>query len=128
MAEIALAVEYLHSKQIAHRDLKPENVLIGADGHVRLTDFGFAKKIEDKTYTFCGTPDYLAPEIILGQGYDRGADWWAFGVLLFELLTGYPPFYDTNLEKKYCRILKGFFEFPDHIEAEAKDLITCLLE
>jgi serine/threonine protein kinase len=83
---------------VAYRDLKPENLLIGHDGHLRLTDFGFAKKIghSDKTFTLCGTPVYLAPEIIMGQGHDHGVDWWALGIFMFELLAGYPPFYDSN--------------------------------
>jgi len=93
-SELTLALSYLHSQSIAYRDMKPENLLVANDGHIRITDFGFAKKIEDKTYTLCGTPDYLAPEIILGQGHNQGVDWWAFGILLFELLSGYPPFND----------------------------------
>lgn len=88
IAEITLALEYLHSHQIAYRDLKPENLLISSEGHMRITDFGFAKKIEDRSYTLCGTPEYLAPEIILGQGHHQGVDWWALGVLMFEMLSG----------------------------------------
>jgi serine/threonine protein kinase len=88
IAEITLAFEHLHSQKIAYRDLKPENLLIGSDGHLRITDFGFAKKIEDRSYTLCGTPEYLAPEIILQQGHNHAVDWWALGVLLFEMLSG----------------------------------------
>ena len=86
--EIILALAHLHRQKIAYRDLKPENILINNDGHVKLTDFGFAKKVIDKTYTLCGTPEYLAPEIILGQGHNKGVDWWALGVLVYELLSG----------------------------------------
>ena len=119
-AEIVLALEYLHDRQIAFRDLKPENVLLDADGHVKLTDFGFAKALPqrssyddddegetttrdtrkrkqthelERTYTLCGTPEYLAPEIVTGKGHGPEVDWWALGVLVFEMLAGYPPFH-----------------------------------
>lgn len=92
--EIVCALGYLHNLSIAYRDLKPENILIGKDGHIKITDFGFAKKIKDKTFTLCGTPEYLAPEIIMSCGHDMSVDWWALGVLIFEMLSGYPPFYD----------------------------------
>lgn len=88
IAEITLALQYLHQRQIAYRDLKPENLLIGSDGHLKITDFGFAKKIVDRSYTLCGTPEYLAPEIIMGQGHNLGVDWWALGILLYEMLSG----------------------------------------
>ena len=81
-------MEYLHAVGVAYRDLKPENLLIGADGHLKITDFGFAKKIKDKTFTLCGTPEYLAPEIIMSCGHNHGVDWWALGILLFEMLAG----------------------------------------
>ena len=81
-------MEYLHSLGVAYRDLKPENLLIGSDGHLKITDFGFAKKIKDKTFTLCGTPEYLAPEIIMSCGHNQGVDWWALGILLFEMLAG----------------------------------------
>ena len=88
IAEITLALEYLHMRSIAYRDLKPENLLIASDGHMKITDFGFAKKIQDRSFTLCGTPEYLAPEIILGQGHNHGVDWWALGILLYEMLSG----------------------------------------
>ena len=96
VTEIVLALEYLHHQKIAYRDLKPENLLVAADGHLKITDFGFAKQIAiaDRTFTLCGTPEYLAPEIIMSTGHNHGVDWWALGILIFEMLAGYPPFYD----------------------------------
>jgi serine/threonine protein kinase len=92
--EMISALDFLHSQNIVYRDLKPENILINQDGHIKLTDFGFAKVVESKTFTICGTPEYLAPEIILGTGHDISVDWWALGIVLFEMLAGYPPFYN----------------------------------
>lgn len=112
IAEITLALQYLHQRQIAYRDLKPENLLVGSDGHIKITDFGFAKKIEDRSYSLCGTPEYLAPEIILGQGHNHGVDWWSLGVLLYELLAGSTPFFDTNPCDIYVKIAVGYYEFP----------------
>jgi serine/threonine protein kinase len=94
ITEIVCALDYLHSLKIAYRDLKPENLLVAADGHLRITDFGFAKQIDQRSFTLCGTPEYLAPEIIMSIGHNQSVDWWALGVLIFEMLAGYPPFYD----------------------------------
>jgi serine/threonine protein kinase len=103
-AEIVLVLEYLHEEQggVAYRDLKPENLLLDAEGHIKLVDFGFAKRLgnsKDKpaeTYTLCGTPEYLAPEVIHNKGHTAAVDWWALGILLYEFLTGYPPFWHQN--------------------------------
>ncbi len=120
----------MHSKSIIYRDLKPENLLIDREGHVKIADFGFAKKlVNDRTFTLCGTPEYLAPEIIMGskEGYGKSSDWWALGILVYELLTGHPPFYDMKPLGIYQKILKGIIEFPPFLSLRAKDLIRKLL-
>mgnify|MGYP002523966020 CR=1 FL=1 len=131
-AQIALALEYLHSKGIIYRDLKPENILMDDKGYLKLADFGMAKKLQEgeKAMSFCGTPEYLAPEIITLEGHDKSADWWSFGILLFEMLCGLPPFYVENLDKMYDMIKNSSVKFPKRINLseEAKDLIKKLLE
>ena len=131
-AQIALALDYLHNKGIIYRDLKPENILLDEKGYLKLTDFGMAIKVKDneKALSFCGTPDYLAPEIIAMEGADKMADWWSFGILLFEMLCGIPPFYNENLDKTYDMIQHGAVRFPKKIfiSDEAKDIILRLLE
>ena len=96
-----------------HRDLKPENLLINCDGYLKLTDFGLSKIIEGKTYTLCGTPEYLAPEMLLNKGHDKSVDWWTLGVLLYEMLVGVDPFSDDDEIIIYQRILSGKLSFPE---------------
>ena len=130
-AQIALALEYLHSKGIVYRDLKPENILMDDKGYLRLADFGMAKllKENEKTMSFCGTPEYLAPEVITMEGHDKNVDWWSFGILLFEMLCGLPPFYVENIDKMYDMIKNSQVKFPKRIKLsdDAKDIIIKLL-
>ncbi|KAI9228198.1 MAG: camp-dependent protein kinase C subunit [Piptocephalis tieghemiana] len=126
-AQVVLAFEYLHKRDVIYRDLKPENVLLDTLGNIKITDFGFAKHVPDITWTLCGTPDYLAPEIIQSKGYGKAVDWYSLGILIFEMLAGYPPFYDEDHFKLYEKILVGRIRWPPHIDPNAKDLIKRLL-
>ncbi|KAI7870862.1 kinase-like domain-containing protein [Spinellus fusiger] len=127
-AEVLLGLAYLHNQDIVYRDLKPENVLLDVDGHIKITDFGFAKHlVDDRTWTLCGTPDYIAPEIIRSHGYGRSVDYWSYGVLIYEMLAGYPPFYDENQMKLYEKILTKKPVFPSSFAPEATHLLQNLL-
>ncbi|KAI8970161.1 kinase-like domain-containing protein [Mycotypha africana] len=126
-AEVLLALAYLHDNGIVYRDLKPENILIDARGHVKLTDFGFAKRVDDVTWTVCGTPDYLAPEIILSKGYTKAVDWWGLGVLIFEMVVGRAPFVEKNPVDLYQKILECRVDWPDDMGPTLKDLLSNLL-
>jgi len=126
-SQITLVFEYLHGLMILYRDLKPENLLLDKIGHCKVTDFGFAKRVEYRTWTLCGTPEYLAPEIILSKGHGKAVDWWALGILMYEMLAGYPPFYDEDPLGIYQKILEGKIKFPWHFDRHSKDLIKKLL-
>ena len=132
-AELLCALECLHGFNVIYRDLKPENILLDYTGHIALCDFGLCKldmKDEDRTNTFCGTPEYLAPELLTGAGYTKAVDWWTLGVLLYEMLTGLPPFYDENTNDMYRKILTEPLHFPgtDIVPPAARDLLTKLLD
>ncbi|XP_017580642.1 cGMP-dependent protein kinase 1 [Pygocentrus nattereri] len=122
------AYAYLHKKNIMYRDLKPENLMLDSKGYVKLVDFGFAKELKrgQKTYSFCGTPEYMAPEIIQNHGHDFAADFWSLGVLVFELLVGSPPFSSSEPQKIYAKILDGVMKFPPYMGEGARSLINKL--
>lgn len=126
-AEIVLALEYLHAHNVVYRDLKPENLLLDARGHMKIADFGFAKIVPEVTWTLCGTPEYLAPEIIQNRGHGKAADWWSLGILIFEMIAGYPPFYAEAPVAIYEKIIKGIIEFPRYFDPVARDLVCRLL-
>jgi serine/threonine protein kinase len=130
VVQTVLALDHVHAKGFVYRDLKPENLLVREDGYLRLTDFGFAKALRpgERAYTVCGTPDYLAPETLRQQGCTRAADFWAVGVLLFEMLTGYPPFHGQTHSELYRRITSGRMRaFPRSFDEDAADLVNKLL-
>ncbi|KAJ3039185.1 RAC-gamma serine/threonine-protein kinase [Rhizophlyctis rosea] len=131
-AEIALAVGYLHEKDVVYRDLKLENILLAKDGHVKITDFGLSKQEDDmdddmSTVSIVGTLEYLAPEVLEGLENSFAADWWAYGVVLFEMLCGFHPFYSDDREAIRDNILYADIEYPHHVTPDARDLITKLL-
>lgn len=128
-AQIASAFKHIHGKNIIHRDLKPENILIRANGYCKLTDFGFAKIVEPgtRTYTLCGTPEYIAPEVLLNKGHGKPVDWWTLGILIYEMIVGQPPFCDDDPMGIYQKILAGKVYFPKYFDKSAKLLVKRLL-
>ncbi|CAH4034028.1 ribosomal protein S6 kinase 2 beta [Pieris brassicae] len=130
LAELALALEHVHKLGIIYRDLKPENILLDADGHIALTDFGLSKlpPSSDKAYSFCGTVEYMAPEVVNRKGHTFAADWWSFGVLMFEMLTGNLPFHGANRHETMTQILKAKLGMPANLSEEAQSLLRALFK
>jgi len=128
-AQTGAAFAHIHSKNIIHRDLKPENVLLCPNGYSKLTDFGFAKILEPgtRTYTLCGTPEYIAPEVLLNKGHGKPVDWWTMGILIYEMIVGQPPFCDEDPMGIYQKILAGKIYFPKYFDKNAKALVKKLL-
>lgn len=129
-AEILLGLGFLHSKGLIYRDLKPENILVDDKGHVKITDFGYVKEgmtANSTTNTFCGKPEYIAPKILQQQPYTKAVDWWSYGILVYEMLIGMPPFYDENENEMYRMVIKDEVDFPSYVSAQARDLIINLL-
>uniref|UniRef100_A0A8C7CMU4 non-specific serine/threonine protein kinase n=1 Tax=Oncorhynchus kisutch TaxID=8019 RepID=A0A8C7CMU4_ONCKI len=131
LAELALALDHLHSLGIIYRDLKPENILLDEEGHIKLTDFGLSKESidhENKAYSFCGTVEYMAPEVVNRRGHTTSADWWSYGVLMFEMLTGTLPFQGKDRKETMTMILKAKLGMPQFLSSEAQSLLRNLFK
>jgi len=125
--QIVMIFEYLHEQDFIYRDLKPENLLLDSLGYIKITDFGFAKRVAHKTYTLCGTPEYIAPEVLLNKGHGKPVDWWTLGILIYEMIVGQPPFCDEDPMGIYQKILAGKIYFPKYFDKNAKALVKKLL-
>uniref|UniRef100_A0A915KBC8 non-specific serine/threonine protein kinase n=1 Tax=Romanomermis culicivorax TaxID=13658 RepID=A0A915KBC8_ROMCU len=130
LAELALALDHLHGLGIIYRDLKPENILLDSEGHVALTDFGLSKESldDERAYSFCGTVEYMAPEVVNRKGHSTAADWWSFGVLMFEMLTGTLPFQGQNRRETMNQILRAKLGMPQFLSPEAQSLLRALFK
>lgn len=129
-AQIVLALEYIHKMGMVYRDLKPENIMVDHKGFLKMTDFGFCKVLKGRTYTLCGTPEYIAPEIVLNKGYGQSVDWWSFGILVFEMVAGYSPFSvgEPSQMEMMDKIVTGKFKIPPSFNVSLKQLILNLLQ
>ncbi|XP_074985340.1 ribosomal protein S6 kinase beta-2 isoform X3 [Caretta caretta] len=131
LSEITLALGHLHCNGIIYRDLKPENIMLNSQGHIKLTDFGLCKESIHEgavTHTFCGTIEYMAPEILMRSGHNRAVDWWSLGALMYDMLTGSPPFTSENRKKTIDKILKGKLVLPPYLTPDARDLLKKFLK
>ena len=129
LAESLLALTHLHSLGIIYRDLKPENILLDEEGHIKLTDFGLSKEaLDDKAYSFCGTVEYMSPEVIARQGHTKSADFWSLGVVMYEMLTGVLPFHGENRKETMHQIVKIKLSMPLYLSIEAQSLLRCLFK
>lgn len=126
-AQIALALEYLHHCDIIYRDLKLENVMVDWNGYLKLVDFGFCKILNGRTWSICGTVEYMAPEVFLSRGYGKSADWWSFGILMYEMNAGCSPFVGEGNLETFEKIAVGIFTCPRHFSKDLIDLVTNIL-
>jgi len=126
--QIASALDYCHSKNIIHRDLKPENCLVSLRGEVKIADFGWGVHTTKSRQTMCGTPDYLAPEMVLGHSHNHNVDTWTLGIMCYEMLTGHPPFESKTMQETQTKIAAMKYKMPKHVSKEAKDLIVKMLQ
>lgn len=130
-AEILVALEYLHENNIFYRDLKPENILLDEEGHIKLTDFGISRlnfSEKDRSNSFCGSPEYMSPEMLnQGRIHGRSLDFYSLGALLFEMLTGLPPYFSENRDEMYRKIIHEELDYPRYLSPMAKSLIKGLL-
>lgn len=129
-AEVIAALAFLHDHGVVYRDLKPENMLLTGEGHIKITDFGFAKSLRpgEKTFTLCGTPEYLAPEVIQQRGHSFACDWWGVGILIYEMTCGHAPFMDQNPFKLYEKIIHNQVAFPDYFDPTLEQLVLGMLD
>uniref|UniRef100_A0A1B6DGN0 cAMP-dependent protein kinase n=1 Tax=Clastoptera arizonana TaxID=38151 RepID=A0A1B6DGN0_9HEMI len=126
-SQMVLAIEYLHFLGLAHRDIKPENVLLDSTGYIKITDYSFCKKLCFRTWSFVGTPYYMAPEILNEKGYDSSVDWWSLGIIIYEMVFGQVPFYDENISLVYNMIKNNSFYIPLKFSKELTNLLEKLL-